>query len=240
MGSKFVIQQVVILGILMAVGFVGAKKDIINDEVGNGLAKILTNIALPTLIISSFNFSYSEDIINKIIIMFIYSLVINLIIIIMSKIVFIKYDKGKNAILKFGNIFSNAGFMGLPLILEFFGQEGLLYASIFMISYQSLLWSYGVSFFSKDKKVFNLKKLMNSPPLIGVVIGIMIFFLKVELPYIIERPISMLAALTSPVSMLILGEKLTKLNIRESIKDLDVYYGCFIKLIITPMVTFLF
>lgn len=240
MGSIFVIQQVFILAILMAVGYIATKKNIINEEISSGFAKILTNIALPALIISSFTFTYSKDIIDKIAIMFIYSIAINIITIIMAKFAFKKYNKEKKSILKFGTIFPNSGFMGLPLILEFFGQEGLLYASIFTIAYHSLLWSYGDSLLSKDGEKFNLKKLMSNPPLVGIIIGIIIFLFKIKLPYIIEEPISMFSTLTLPMAMLILGEKLTKIDIKSSIKDMNLYYGCFIKLILAPVLAFIF
>ena len=239
MGGLFVVQQVGVLGILMAVGYIITKKNIINDDVSKGITQILTNIALPALIISSFSFGYSKDTIKAVAMVFIYSLIIHGITIIMGKLVFRKYKGGKNAVLQFASVFPNSGFMGLPLIMELFGQGGVLYASIFLIPHHTLMWTYGEGLYTKGEKESPLKKLATSPSLIAVVIGIIIFILKIDLPYMVDKPLSMFASLTSPLSMLILGERITKLNLREIIGDRDIYYGCFIKLILSPLITFL-
>ena len=240
MGTIFVVQQVVVLAILMAVGYIATKKNIINEDISRGMTQILTNIALPALIISSFDFGYSKDRIKGLVMIFIYSLIIHGLIIVISKIAFIKYKKGKNGVLSFGSIFPNSGFMGLPLVMELFGQEGVLYASVFMIPYHTLLWTYGEGLLSEKKKESALEKLTISPALIAVAIGALIFILKIQMPYVISKPLSMLSLLTSPLSMLILGEKIAKLKLKEIIGDRDIYYGCFIKLIISPLLTFLF
>ena len=44
--------------------------------------------------------------------------------------------------------FSNAGYMGLPLISALFGSEGLLYASAFFTLFNLLLWTVGYSMVS--------------------------------------------------------------------------------------------
>jgi predicted permease len=240
METIFVIQQVIVLAILMGVGYMATKKNIINEEVVKGMSGILTNIALPALILSSFQFTYSKDTIKGVVTVFIYSLIIHILMILLSKIFFRKYKKEENAVLSFGTVFPNSGFMGLPLILELFGQEGMLYASIFMIPYHTLLWTYGEGLFTDKKKESPLKKLLSTPSLIAIILGTVIFVFKINIPYIVSKPLSMFSALTSPLSMFILGQKITKLNLKEIIGDRDIYYGCFIKLIIVPILTFIF
>ena len=62
MQTSFVIQQVTVLAILMAVGYIATKKNIINEDISKGMTQILTAIAFTSsLIISSFNMSYSKD-----------------------------------------------------------------------------------------------------------------------------------------------------------------------------------
>lgn len=235
MQTTFVIQQVTVLAILMAVGYVATKKEIINEEISQGMTMVLTSIALPSLIISSFNFGYSKDTLNGLLLIFAYSLGAHILTILITKIFYFKYTKEKNVILSFGTIFPNSGFMGLPLIYELFGQEAVLYSSIFMIPYHTLLWTYGEGILSKEKPQSPLKKLATNPAVIAVVIGVLIFIFNIQLPYVVSKPISLLASLTSPLSMLILGEKITKLKFKEIVLDKDVYYGCFVRLIVSPL-----
>lgn len=236
MQTAFVTQQVTVLAILMAVGYVATKKNIINEVISKGMTEVLTVIALPALILSSFNMSYSQDKLKGVLLIFLYSIGAHILTLLIAKILFIKYPEGKNKILRFGTAFPNSGFMGLPLILELFGQEAVLYASIFMIPYHSILWTYGEGILSKGKTESPLKILVKTPALIAVLLGTIIFILKIEVPYIVSKPLSMLSALTSPLSMLILGEKITKLKLKEIIADKDIYYACFVKLIVSPII----
>lgn len=240
MQTTFIIQQVTVLAILMSVGYIATKMKIITEDMSRGMTLILTNIGLPALIISSFNMSYSKDTLKGVILIFLYSLGIHLFTILISKILFIKYPKEKKAILSFGSIFPNSGFMGLPFIYELFGQEAALYASIFMIPYHTIQWTYGENMLAKEKSKISIKKLATTPALVAVILGSLIFILKIEMPYVVGKPLSLLSALTSPLSMLILGQKITKLKIKEILTDKDIYYGCFIKLILVPLMTLIF
>ncbi|WP_353095083.1 AEC family transporter [Tissierella praeacuta] len=237
MQTYFVTQQVVVLAILMVIGYIATKRNIIDDVISKGMTQILTAIALPSLILSSFNMTYSEDTLKWVLLIFTYSIGIHFITMILAKLVFVKYPKGKNVVLRFGTIFPNSGFMGLPLIYELFGQEAVLYASVFMIPYHTLLWTYGESILSKEKSESPIKKLAKTPALIAVLVGTILFILKIQLPYVVSKPLSMLSALTSPLSMLILGEKITKIKLKEIIADKDIYYGCFVRLLVTPIIT---
>ena len=240
MQTTFVIQQVIVLAILMSVGYVATKKEIITEDISKGMTLILTNIGLPALILSSFNMSYSNDTLKGVILIFLYSVGIHLFTIVLSQILFIKYPKGKKSVLSFGSIFPNSGFMGLPLIFELFGQEATLYASVFMIPYHTIQWTYGENMLSKEKAKISIKKLATTPALVAVILGSLIFILKIEMPYVVGKPLSLLSSLTSPLSMLILGEKITKLKFKEILMDKDIYYGCFIKLILVPLMTLIF
>ncbi len=237
MQASFVTQQVAVLALLMAIGYVATKKNIINESISKGMTQILTAIALPALIISSFNIRYSKDTLRGVLLIFIYSLGIHFLTILIAKIFFVKYPKGKNVVLRFGTIFPNSGFMGLPLIFELFGQEAVLYASIFTIPYHTLQWTYGESILSKEKGESPIRKIATTPALIAIIIGTIVFILKIEMPYVVSKSLSMLSSLTSPLSMLILGEKITKLKFKEIVGDKDIYYGCFIRLIVSPIIS---
>ncbi|CCQ97131.1 Auxin Efflux Carrier [[Clostridium] ultunense Esp] len=235
----FVLQQVLILAVLMLVGYCSAKKNIINEETSQGMTQILINIALPALILSSLNFSYSSATIKWLTFMFIYSLSIHIFNIVIAKIMFRAFNKEVGSILEFGTVFANSGFMGLPLIFEFYGEKGVFYASMFMVPYYILLWTYGQNIISGESKKFSIVKAINNPVSIAIIIGMLIFMLKINLPYIVFKPLRMLASLTTPLSMLIIGEKMAKLKLKDIILDKKIYYGCFVRLILLPIITYI-
>ena len=79
----------------------------------------------------------------------------------------------RTPIFRFACIFSNAAYMGFPLISALFGSEGLLYASAYVTVFNILLWTMGYGFVSgsSDPKEV-LHSLLHTPVLYAMVIGL--------------------------------------------------------------------
>lgn len=232
------INQVAILALIMGVGSFAGKKNLINDELSRGLSNILTNIALPALVVSSFIISYSKELLGSMLEIFIISVIFHVAIILVSRFVLGKYNIDKQQIIKFMFIFPNGGAMGVPLIYGLYGQIGVLYLSIFLIPYQILFWTYGEGLFSHESSGIALKKYLNNPNIIAVVVGLFIFMLSIKVPFIIKQTLSDIGAVTMPLSMMIIGEKVASMKFKEIIFDKDVYFCSFMRLIIAPIIMF--
>lgn len=222
----------------MGVGSFAGKKNLINTELSRGLSDILTNIALPTLVVSSFIISYSKELLGSMLEVFIISVIFHAAIILLSRFVLGKYNIDKQQIIKFMFIFPNSGAMGVPLIYGLYGQIGVLYLSIFLIPYQILFWTYGEGLFSQESSGVALKKYLNNPNIIAVVVGLFIFMLSIKVPLIIKQTLSDIGAVTMPLSMIIIGEKVASMKFKEIIFDKDVYFCSFMRLIIAPIIMF--
>ncbi|MHB1393909.1 MAG: AEC family transporter [Clostridia bacterium] len=238
MDNLFVIQQVAVLAVLALVGFFARKKRIMNDELSKGLSSILMNIALPAMIISAYNFKFSMGMLQKAGLAVIFSIVIHTLLIGINKVAFRRYGIDKRNVLSFFNVFPNAGFIGLPLILQLYNQIGVFYASIFMIPFHILMWTYGQGLFMKDKKGLSIMSQAANPNIVSVMIGLLIFIFSIDVPYVIIRPLNMLSGLTAPLAMLIIGDKIAQMKWMDIFSDKDVYIGCLSRLIIAPTITY--
>ena len=230
-----IIEQVLILAVLMAVGFVGGKTKVLGEIESDAMTKVLTQIALPALTISAFSVGFSKETINGVIIVLILAFLSHLFAAVIGRFAFIKYNRDQNVVLRFGNTFSNSSFMGLPFIYALMGETALLYGSIYMIAFHVLLWTYGENLLKIDKEKFNVTVFIKNPSLIALIIGSIIFFINRPLPVVMATPISMLSSLTSPLAMLILGEKISQIKFKEVFSNLSLYYFTFIKLLVTPL-----
>lgn len=83
----------------MAVGVILRKAKIITDEVNKGLSNILMNVALPSMILYSFNMKFSPKLLHNAVMILLYSVMIHIILIILSKLAFIKVKGAKKACL---------------------------------------------------------------------------------------------------------------------------------------------
>ena len=78
--------QITILFLIMLIGGYARKKDILNETLERGLSNFLLNITLPLLVINSFDFNFSKDMFNNIILALIYSIIAFIIAIILWSI----------------------------------------------------------------------------------------------------------------------------------------------------------
>lgn len=238
MNSNIVIKQILSLFLIILVGFYGRKKNIIDENLTKGFSKLLIEITTPLLIISSFSFSVNASMKGNIIKAFIYGLAIFIITPLFTKLLFIKVSKSKINILQFAMVFSNCGFMGFPIVESVFGQEGVMYASIFNLFFNFFVWTYGVMLFTETKDIKEIKKVFKSPGIIAVFIGLFLMLFSIEIPGILFSTMKMVGGLTTPISMLIIGSLLAVTNLRLAVKDLSLYYGSIIKLLIIPGVLY--
>ena len=127
--------QVVILFILMFVGFISTKTKLITDKSISGFVNVLLYIVTPCLIINSFlSVKFTNDTLKFLLIAAGCAVVSHIIGIAISFIIRDK-EETKKSVYRFGTIFSNAGYMGLPL------AQAVLVMRVFFTARFTLLFS---------------------------------------------------------------------------------------------------
>lgn len=233
-----ILNQIIILFLVMAVGFVAGKKDVITQEVNYGLSKILINITLPFMIVASFSFEFSNEMLHTAILLLIISMAIHLALTLISLVLYRKNSDNVRKILRFITIFSNCGFIGFPVVGSVFGSEGIFYTAIYNVGFNVFVWTVGVMIF-KGRGERDFKKAIINPGIISVVIGMIIFIFSIKLPFAISETISLIGSMTSPLSMIIVGVSLCTVKFKEVFSDISLYYASFIRLIAIPVLVFI-
>lgn len=229
------LNKIIALFLIILIGIYGTRKNIINEEVNKGLRRILLEITLPLLVINSFSFDFAEGMGKNVLTSFIYSIVFIAIGGIISYILLIPMKSEKKKILHFANVFPNCGFIGFPIINSLYGAEGVVYTSIFNMIFTIVIWTYGVMIFSDKISKENIKKVLVNPAIIAVYIGIPMMLFKIKLPSAILDTTKIVGDMTAPISMIIVGSILSKINIKDVFKEVSVYYGSLIKLVLIPL-----
>lgn len=144
--------------------------------------------------------------------------------------------------------FSNVVFIGFPVIQALWGESITSIGVIYYMSSTLLFWTVGIQLLQKDSKVAeagsgqvlkNLKKLL-SPPIIGLIAGIIVVFLEVEIPDFILSPLGMLKGITSPLAMVFIGSVIRNMDIRTMKFGRDLYAALIIRFLFLPVVTAVF
>lgn len=231
-----VATQVVVLFILIGIGFVCSKGKLLGENGAKQLTDIALYLSTPAVIIKSFQeVKYDDDLLINLGITALCAFLIHLLPILMTKVVFRDNIINRRKVLQFATVFSNCGFMSLPLQNAILGSKGVFYGSVFVAIFNIFVWSYGYIDMSDCKVKFTPKNLVLNPGILGTAAAAILFFLKLQLPEIIFEPVKYLAVLNTPVPMLVIGYYLSKTDFVRSFTDKDIYVSSFLRLAIIPI-----
>lgn len=236
------LKQVITIFILMIVGFVCKKADFIHEVTVKDLTNLLLYIVSPCLIINSFlSTSFSEKSFKMFISALIVSGVMFILNIVISNVIFHReHNPQRSAVFKYSTVYSNAGFMGIPLVQVFLGAKGVFFSTPFLVIYNLLMWSHGISLFNgsnHQKLRSQLKSLIFNPNIIAAVVGVVIYLTRISLPNIIHTPITSLAAINTPLSMIVIGSNLSEISLKEVFNNRACWKGTFIRNLLIPVIS---
>lgn len=239
MGHTIIINQVTILFLLILIGFIIRKLNILTLELNRGLSDFLLYVTLPFSIIVSFNIPFSKTMFSNAGIVLLISLAIHIFAIFISKFLFFNYPPGANKVLRAAAIFSNCGFMGFPILTGIYGTQGIFYGSFYVLTFNILIWTVGVRIFTGNKETTLWKQAIN-PPVFAVVAGLILFVFSLKLPAPIFKTLEMVGSMTTPLSMIIIGSLLTEIKLSKAFTGLSIFYVSAIRLLVLPLIVIFF
>ncbi|MFB0921571.1 MAG: AEC family transporter [Oscillospiraceae bacterium] len=236
-------QQMIILLILMLVGYICYKVRMLTDDTCKMLSSIVLNIANPALILYASMGTETKiqgtELAITVGIAFGMFGVLMLVSYVMP--IVLKVERKSYGIYRVMTTFSNIGFMGFPLISAVYGTGALLYASLFSIPYNILIYTYGINAMKKAdtaKEKLNLSKVFNIG-VIACILSVAIYLLRITLPQYIISADKYLSDLTAPLSMIVIGASLATINIKKLFIDGRLLAFAALKLVVIPIAGFL-
>lgn len=231
------VNQIFVLFIIMFIGIIAKKKNIIDENIEKSISTILVKIGMPAMVLSSSSIAYSNDILPNMINIFLITLVSYVAIIIFGILSasVLKFEKNTANVYTSLIVFANVGFMGYPVARALYGEIGVFYTSIANLVFSTLVWTYGILLYNSKGKL-NFKSLVNIGT-ISSLMGISLFLLQIHIPGPLLSALDLTGRMTTPLSMLLIGALIAKVNIKELFSDWKVYWTSFIKLLVIPMAT---
>lgn len=232
-----VFTQVSVLMLMIAVGFIAAKTGIMTEAGAACCTDIALIIATPCVIIKSLMRRFDAAVMKSLLLAVVLTLLVQVLMITLGTLLLRSKDLRRQRTLRFGSIFANCGFMSLPLQEVMLGADGTLYGSAYVIMFNLVVWSYGVYLISGDKRYIQPKKLFVNPGIAGLLIGLIIFVFSVPVPQVLSSTVNYLAAIYTPLPMLIIGYHLNKTNVLKAFKDVKCIIAVLLRLIVYPLVS---
>ncbi len=239
MGESFltVAQQVMSLFLLIGIGVICGKAKILNTAAVKSCADLVLLFSTPCVIVQSFQRPLDASMLSGLGIAALAAVGVHIVSIGIARLVFRDADRTRRTVLRFGTVFSNAGYMALPLQQALLGSEGVFYGAAYVAVFNLFLWSYGLLTMSGDRSTITPRKLLLNPGMIGLLVGLPLFLLSWSLPEVVMSPVRHLAALNTPVPMLIIGFYLADTNLRAALRDRRGYIVMALRLVVIPLIT---
>ena len=229
---EVLLKQLALMFLYMIPGFVLYKKKMLTDTGVKELGKLLLYIILPAAVINSYNMDFTGEKAMGLAISFALAVVVVLVAVLLSKICFLR-----KPIEHFGAAFSNAGFMGIPLVKAVIGADAVYYAAAFVAIVNILQWTYGVYAMTGRKEEISPKKVLTNPILISFFIGLILFFLPFRLPGLVTDFLSSMSAMNAPVAMTMAGVYLAQVRLRDVFTEKISYLTAVVRLVLIPLAT---
>ena len=137
-------------------------------------------------------------------------------------------------------VYSNLGFMGIPVLRAVLGAGSLLYLTVFMAVFNISIFSYGILLLQKDapgRQGPGLGRMVN-PGTVSAVAALALYAAGIRLPALLAEPVALLGDTTTPLAMLVIGSSLASQPMGQVLRDRELLVATLCRLLVLPALAF--
>jgi predicted permease len=236
--------QIALAFCLMFFGVIIRSSGHLHQTTANDLTDMLLYYISPLVIIRAFQQPFSSSGLHVLSATAAAVVTACLISIVLSKLLFMRVkDPAKQRTAKFGSVYSNAGFMGIPLAQALFGSAGVFYAVVSLAVFNIFAWTHGTSLYqgphSKNGWRAKAKAIIVNPNIAAILIGLAMFVLSIHFPSQINQFLTYVSDLFTPLSMIVIGSSLVDMPLRSVTFDLPIMISLLLRNLFYPVIAIL-
>ncbi len=241
MGFAVPATQVIIMFGLIALGWLAFRLGLIGTEATKGITNVLLFLISPAVIVQAFQRPFDAERLRAVGVVFLLDVGTFLITILLAQVLFSRGlvpDSAQRTALRFGTIYTNAGFIGIPLAQALLGDDGVFYAVAYLAVFNLFVWTHGISQFGPDEPGLwrRARAVVSNPNIVAIAVGLLLFGLSVKLPSPLSDILGYLASMNTPLSMLAIGATLAEYSLLTVFTDRLVWYGAVVRNVLVPLI----
>ena len=222
-------------------GYLLVKTKLIKRESISDFAKLLMYVSQPSLIIySMMRVESSKELLGDMIFVFAFLIILMTAILLFFRLVIFRKraKEVRYRIYTLATCFSNCAFMGVSILEALLPEypQSVAFSAMFSLAMNILGWTLGSAIITDNKKYMSVKKIILNPAVLSLIVAIPLFLLDVELPQKLSEMIILLARMTTPLCMLIMGMRLACARIRSVFSAPMQYLIIALKQVLLPIV----
>ena len=229
-------SQVGTMFLMMAAGFALAKRGLLTREAIPQLTNLLLTAVLPCMLVDSMQIERTPALLGAMGYGALLAVGLYVLYCLLSIPLFRRQNPATGKTLRFGTLYGNVGFMGLPLIQMVLGEQAMVYGVINLIVFNLFNWSQGVVLMGGRKQV-SLKQAVINPGILGIIAALLLFFCGITLPPVVGSAVSFLGSMNTPLAMVIIGAQMAAADWRAVFRSPAILLACVLKLAAMPLLT---
>lgn len=229
--------QMLSLLLMIIMGAIATKTGILDPHTNTHISKLILNILNPMLVLSSAANNVGQiplSLMGRIALVGVGMFAVFIFLATVLAPVFEKEDDQKK-MFRMMFVFSNYGFIGIPVVSSVLGQEYVIYVTEFIVLYNLIFFTYGMVQMDGTFSASSLKTMVN-PGNICSILAILVAVFSVRLPNFILTTIGSMGNATSPLAMLCVGYAVANTDLRQIFRNKKMYIFTVLKLLIIPLV----
>ncbi len=229
-------NQIVIIFIIILVGIICYRVKLIDKEMNKKLSDLVLMLINPVVIFVSYQREFEAQLFKGLLISIILAIITHFVSILIA-LLLIRGRKHKEdlAIERFAVIYTNCGFIGIPLANGLFGTEGVFYITAYMTIFNLFIWTHGLTIMTGKSDTKSIGKVLLSPSIIATVFGFILFISRIMLPETINSAFTFIGNMNTPMAMLVAGVTIAQIDIKKLLGKTRIYYICFLKMLFVPI-----
>ncbi len=211
----------------------------VSQEGNKNISNLLLMVVNPCLVITVYQTDYDIRLVKGLLISFVAAFAAHVVGILIARFLIPQKNNENFAIDRFGAVYSNCGFIGIPLINSVLGSEGVFYLSAYIAVFNILSWTHGLGLLEGGFSLKRLKEGLRSPMLLATFAAVLLFFARIQIPGVLLDTMNYIADMNTPMAMMVAGFSIAQADIQKLLTDLRIYRVSLIKLFVFPLAVLL-
>lgn len=247
MSITVVLQQMIMIFILICIGLLLYKKEMLSEMTSKQISGIIVNVTNPAILIcSAFREGPKVSLPELGMALGAYMIVYAILIAVSFLIPrILRVPDMYHYSYQMLTIFGNVGFIGIPLATAVLGTESLIFVSIYNLIFNMLIYTFGISLLQKAaaKQLPNSDTVVTSPAwkklinagTISAAATIIFYLGDFSVPVIVSSSLNYMGQATTLLSMLVLGASVAQMAPKDIFTHPKLYGFTLLRQILVPI-----
>ena len=228
-------EQLVKMFLIMLLAVLCYRMGLVNQEGNKSLSNLLLLVVNPCVILTVYQTDYNPVLARGLLFAFAAAIVVHIVGILVSTLLIRPSSGPDYSIDRYSAMYSNCGFIGIPLVGSVLGDTGVFYVTAYMVAFNIFTWTHGIVLMEKKCTLKNLKEGFISPMFISTIAAVALYFAQIRLPEVLVDSMQYVADMNTPLAMLIAGFSVAQSDLLETLKKKRIYLISAFKLLLMPL-----